>query len=305
MTTELLNTCCVCGAPCRLRHCSASCVGKSRLGQKYSLETRERIAAGNRGKKFTDERRKNISEARIKRLTEDELKKLQELWALRGLNPKMITKCAGVSNRVYERAVTEHCKVEQVKYMPADLEPDELKLLVELASQSVYEADIAKRLGRGRKQVHDCIKRMGYVPVTKNPNRWLMTTSKIEQTVADGLRALGLELTQQFCVKNFVFDIHVVNTNILVEVHGDYWHCNPKVYPQGPINACQRNMMKRDFCKRDVAKKLGYRRLIVWEQDARLNLKKTLEDLKGWIDRHANEGTVRDAGTPVRDADAQ
>ncbi len=233
------------------------------------------------------------------------LARLHELWALRGLNPKVIQDALGLSTRVYLRALREHCTVEQVKFMPSDMLADELKLLVELASQSVFVGTIAKKLDRGRKQVSDCIKRLGMTPCTKDPNRWSSTISKLELSVVEALKARGFAVEQQYVVGNFVFDARITGTNVLIEVHGDYWHCNPRVYTTGPINDTQRKMRMRDFCKRDTAKKFGFKRLVVWEADLRRNFSEAITRLKGWIEAHEDEGAVRAAGTPVPDDDAE
>lgn len=263
-----------------------------RRGQKRSPETRAKIAAGNRGKTFTPERRRKISEARIRRVTESELDLLQELWSLRGLNPKVITRLVGLSKRAYDRAVIDHCTVTQVKFMPSDMEPDELRTLVDLAQQGCFVGNIAKKLSRSRKQVIDCVKRMGFVPVTRNSDRWNTTISKLEQGVIDALRTAGVELTQQYVIDNFVFDAYVANTNIVIEVHGDYWHCNPAVYTTGAINEMQRAMMRRDFCKLAVAKRHGYVRLIVWESDVRRDIERTIRELKEKIKSHEDARSV-------------
>jgi hypothetical protein len=54
------------------------------------------------------------------------------------------------------------------------------------------------------------------------------------------------------------FDFHILETNLLLEVQGDYGHCNPKLYPK-PINEYQKWSTKRDFAKKDYAKNLDIR----------------------------------------------
>lgn len=56
---------------------------------------------------------------------------------------------------------------------------------------------------------------------------------------------------------------------MLIEFHGDYWHCNPKIYTNGPINDWQRKAIKRDFAKKAAAKHEGYYQITVWEKDFR------------------------------------
>ena len=60
----------------------------------------------------------------------------------------------------------------------------------------------------------------------------------------------------QFPLGNFFFDARIQNTNVLIEVNGDYWHCNPKVYVNGPINEMQKAHIRRDFAKKAYASKM-------------------------------------------------
>lgn len=87
------------------------------------------------------------------------------------------------------------------------------------------------------------------------------------------------EVETQFQMGNFLYDAHVKNSNILIEVNGDYWYCNPKVYTSGPINEMQKSHLRRDFAKKNHAKQQGYYLITVWEKD----IKETPEKIKDWI----------------------
>ncbi len=53
----------------------------------------------------------------------------------------------------------------------------------------------------------------------------------------------------------------------VIEVQGDYFHCNPKRYPDGPKNDRQRYTIEKDSRKRQWLKDNGYRLLEIWESD--------------------------------------
>lgn len=67
------------------------------------------------------------------------------------------------------------------------------------------------------------------------------------------------------------FDFHIIGTNHLVEINGDYWHCNPRVYSK-PINEYQEWAVRRDFAKKQYAKRMGYETIVFWEHDLKWNL---------------------------------
>lgn len=234
----------------------------------HSLETKQKIAKSNSGKIFTPERCLAISNAKFIHPTDELLEKLNYYWSIQYLNPKIIRELCGIKTRsVYERLKTQYCKYDQCLFMPSDLYPDELNKIIELAKQEVPSKLIAQQVDRGEKQVYSMLNKMGIKPTSMRKIQAKSWISKLEQNICDELRKLGLEIEQQFYVHPFFFDIKIINYPILIEVHGDYWHCNPKVYINGPINNSQKNMMKRDFVKRDRAKLMGYKRLVIWEYD--------------------------------------
>jgi len=239
-----------------------------RTRKKHSEETKKKIALGNTGQIFSEKRKSAISKALKERSETPELiEKLVYLWSFGCLNPKVIRDICNIGGTLYKRLKLEHCKIPQIKFLPSDLYPEELIKIKELGQQGVYIKDIAKITQRGWKQIKEILIKNGITPNTKLPNAYMCTISKPERIVGEWLENQGFEITRQFLVDSFYFDFHVKNTNILIEVHGDYWHCNPSVYVNGPINDWQRKSIRRDFCKRDKAKQLGYHRLVIWEKD--------------------------------------
>lgn len=64
----------------------------------------------------------------------------------------------------------------------------------------------------------------------------------------------------------YQFDFGCRQTRTLVEVHGDYWHCNPQTY-QAPKNIMQRRKIERDKLKADFARKHSMPLFVIWEKD--------------------------------------
>lgn len=173
----------------------------------------------------------------------------------------------GIGQKVYVRLQKQYCEFEQIKFTPSDWYPNDWELLIELGKQNVYCKEIAKKLSRNVKQVCTLLRKVGIKPVTKNPSAYYNFTSKIEIIVSQWLLEEGYKIKQQFPLGNFFFDFHIENTNILIEVNGDYWHCNPVIYKNGPINDTQKRLLRRDYCKKSFAKKLGYKQVVIWEND--------------------------------------
>lgn len=110
---------------------------------------------------------------------------------------------------------------------------------------------------------------------TANYCNYECTTSKLEDNVLTILETL-YPITRQKWIRNSTyarsFDAHIVGTNILLEINGDYWHGNPKIYNSGDIisypggNIVVDVLWERDKNKRELAESFGYRVITIWEQ---------------------------------------
>ena len=59
----------------------------------------------------------------------------------------------------------------------------------------------------------------------------------------------------------------LINESIALEVQGDYYHCNPQIFPNGPQDCIQAEAVRRDKDKFDTLSKLGYEMHYIWEND--------------------------------------
>ncbi len=61
----------------------------------------------------------------------------------------------------------------------------------------------------------------------------------------------------------------IISDNILLEVHGDYWHGNPNIYGKGkrPLNERQIYKQERDAEKKRLALQQGFHIFYIWEED--------------------------------------
>lgn len=89
--------------------------------------------------------------------------------------------------------------------------------------------------------------------------------TKPELKMEEILIFLHIPYEKQFRVDNHLADFHFLNTNILAEVDGDYYHGNPKKFSK--FNKMQLKQKERDIKNDQIAKKLGYTVLRFWEND--------------------------------------
>ena len=89
------------------------------------------------------------------------------------------------------------------------------------------------------------------------------------------MNALGVEYIAQFQVGFNAFDIRLANTNIIIEVNGDFWHANPIKYKSDDLlpfpvptgTKMAEEVWKKDARKNDYATKKGYNVIIIWESE--------------------------------------
>jgi very-short-patch-repair endonuclease len=107
-------------------------------------------------------------------------------------------------------------------------------------------------------------------------------TSKLEDKMEEILKNNLINYQKTFYAKSIkaFYDFFIPDTNIIIEVDGDFFHSNPKFYPNGPIYKTQIQNDLRDQEKNQWAKDNGYKLLRFWETDINTNPTQVIETLK-------------------------
>lgn len=75
--------------------------------------------------------------------------------------------------------------------------------------------------------------------------------------------------------KNKIYFYDIKIKNIILELHGDYWHCNPKIFNKNFYNKSLKmyaeEKWKYDLNKKKLAIKRGYDYIVIWENDFNKN----------------------------------
>jgi G:T-mismatch repair DNA endonuclease (very short patch repair protein) len=97
--------------------------------------------------------------------------------------------------------------------------------------------------------------------------------SKLETKVSVILDEFEISYERSFWLNKKQFDFKIKDSNILIEVHGDFWHANPIKYkandilnhPNNPILA--KDLWDKDSKKLKLANSHGYDVVYIWETD--------------------------------------
>jgi len=106
--------------------------------------------------------------------------------------------------------------------------------------------------------------------------------SKLETRIQEILNEMGISYTTQFCLKNEkmrrFYDFLLIDIKLIIEVNGDYWHANPKLYKENDIlnykkfgTRTAKDMWIKDEFKKDFAEKKGYIVMYIWESEINEN----------------------------------
>lgn len=97
--------------------------------------------------------------------------------------------------------------------------------------------------------------------------------SNLEIRIIKLFKELNINIISQFKFKNYYhrYDIKVLNTNIIFEINGDFWHANPDIYKEddilnfGSIKQNAKNIWQKDLNNINFAKEQNYIVYILWE----------------------------------------
>lgn len=107
-------------------------------------------------------------------------------------------------------------------------------------------------------------------------------SSSLETKIGQILSDLNISYTRQKFVNGTSYDFLLIHTKTLIEVQGDFWHANPKIYVSDDIlkhpggDKLAKDIWKIDENKNLNAKKYHYKIVYIWESEI---IKKTDNEL--------------------------
>lgn len=111
-------------------------------------------------------------------------------------------------------------------------------------------------------------------------------STSIELKIKQILDAASIEYISQYKISQFIADFYIPSANLIVEADGDYWHCNPKKYPNGPINESQALAIIKDKRRDEFLLSKGYNILRFWESDINDDLESVHLTILDFIDKN-------------------
>lgn len=124
-----------------------------------------------------------------------------------------------------------------------------------------------------RKCALDNLERQIYSKINSEPQRIL--DSLLDEN--------NIEYYREYRTRYYSIDNYLPDYNLMIEVMGDFWHCNPCIYRKAKyemqIKGTKRDKEKHDY----ILKEYGIEILYLWENDLKRNPKRCLDLIMEYI----------------------
>ena len=113
-------------------------------------------------------------------------------------------------------------------------------------------------------------------------NKKFKIDSKLEEFFIENYLSLfDVEFIRQYYIPDIkqYCDFYIPQKKLIIECDGGFWHCDKRIFTNGPIYECQKNKIIKDKIKNDFLYKNGFELLRFWEYDIINNSDKVLNDL--------------------------
>lgn len=173
---------------------------------------------------------------------------------------------ASIYNKAYELGLDELNKTEKEK---------EIAFVI-ANSETKTDEEIAYKLNCSIDKIADIRKNNNLYKKPGEQNK----ESFIEKSIRKLLDKYEIEYKKQYQIGDYIVDFYIERINTVIEVQGDYWHCNPKVYEQGPKDLKQTTFILKDYNKKCFLLYNNYNLLYLWEHDILNNKEYILNQIK-------------------------
>lgn len=126
-----------------------------------------------------------------------------------------------------------------------------------------------------------------------------MTSGKMPRTltnphmqVSKALDEHNVKHINEYSVKYYSVDIYIEDSNLMIEIMGDFWHSNPTTKHCKNLSETQKNRIPKDKAKHTyILNKYGIEVLYIWESDINDDIEKCMKLIKEYIN---NNGHLED-----------
>lgn len=114
-----------------------------------------------------------------------------------------------------------------------------------------------------------------------NSGEFSISSKNEEKFIEEFIKPLGIEFKHQYYIKEIkqFADVFIPSKNTIIEYDGDFWHCNPNKFKNGPKYEIQSKKVNKDLIKAQWCKENGVKLIRFWESDVLENVKNVIDTL--------------------------
>jgi very-short-patch-repair endonuclease len=261
-------------------------------GKHHSEETKKKISKIHKNKHLSEEHKKRISEAnkgrvspnKGKDLSEETKQKISETLKGRIMSEEHKKKIGeaqkGDKNHNYGKHHSESHKIKLSKILKGRISGFKGKKHSKEEREKISDAVSGKNNPMFGKHHSETIRQKIREHTIKQFQNYSgpFKDTKPELKMKEILASLTIPYEHQFRLGNHLYDFYILNTNILIEVDGDFWHGNPKKF--STLYERQIRQKDKDLKNNQLAKDRGFILLRFWEDDVLNNTEEVKNELK-------------------------
>ena len=167
---------------------------------------------------------------------------------------------AACYNKAHELGIT---MPDNYYYCNSIKDPNTIKYVIDnCESMTDFEISIAKNINIS--QVVTIRRNNG---IYRHGGRSIGSMTMPEKYIDILLKDIGVIYDFQSKFFGLIADFYIPSCKLIIEVNGDYWHANPRIYKNDQLYAIQQKGVDRDIRKYDMYNKAGFLTVVIWEQD--------------------------------------
>jgi G:T-mismatch repair DNA endonuclease (very short patch repair protein) len=160
-----------------------------------------------------------------------------------------------------------------------------------LDSQRIPWDKLINKYGITKSQYMNILKKHGVQNYVHKEQDFSIQTNP-EKEVEGILLDLNISYLRERYIKHKTFRCDfIVDSQIIVEVQGDYWHGNHRLFNKEDLNNIQKDKIERDKKKFEFAYEKGYTVIEIWEMDIYNKYKLVYNALKQILKEREINGT--------------
>jgi G:T-mismatch repair DNA endonuclease (very short patch repair protein) len=281
----------------RIKYCSRECYYKAPKDhfqkESYKKTLSERVLKyyEETPKEIKQKRWDKIGRAKAKFLTSEDVEKIEEVLSLGYISDKrLIMKLANCqkSYKILDKYIADNPewikKFRIPKFIPLNVQKWPKEKFIQFTKDVMKYDHLSMEMKyeiKPKSFANIC--KLLSLPWNKIDTTHRKRVTAPEKFVREYLIELGVDFEREKFINNQKWKIDFKIGDKLIEVQGDFWHANPRIYSYDKLHAIQKSNVLRDVEKHDWIAKNNFELLQIWEYDIKMTPDEVKQTIKKYL----------------------